>query len=382
MKIGIEGQRLFRPNKHGMDFVALELIRQLQQHDKENEYVIFVRPGADNTCLTATDNFTIQEVPGRSYPTWEQIQLPAAARKAGVDILHCTSNTAPLRTEIPLIITLHDVIYLEKKTAKRSGRNWYQQLGNVYRKWVVPSVADASRVLITVSNYEKEQILKAMPIPAQKVEVVYNGVSEHFKPVTDAAILQQVCEKYMLPERFIFFLGNTDPKKNLRGVIQAYDTYLRRTGDTIPLVMVDYPEPALQRVLAELGCSKLREKIHLTGYLPNMDLPAIYSQCELFLYPSLRESFGIPILEAMACGVPTITSSVTSMPEIAGDAALLVDPQDSAELTRAMQNVLGDEALRDQLRRKGPERAALFSWSQTALGVMEIYRRIEKELNN
>lgn len=142
MKIGIEGQRLFRKKKHGMDMVALELIKNLQELDHINDYFIFVKPDEDSSALKATSNFTIVELNGGPYPTWEQIALPNAAKKYGCDILHCTSNTAPFFTSIPLITILHDIIYMESSylTILRSSASTYQKFGNIYRKLVVPRI--------------------------------------------------------------------------------------------------------------------------------------------------------------------------------------------------------------------------------------------------
>ena len=157
MKIGIEGQRLFRQKKHGMDMVALELIRNLQAIDKKNDYVIFVKNDVDH-CLKSTPNFNIVEVASAPYPIWEQINLPAAAKKAHCDLLHCTSNTAPVFTSMPLIVTLHDIIYMESLSVLKKGFTSYQKFGNMYRRYVVPQVVRKSARIITVSEFEKKRI--------------------------------------------------------------------------------------------------------------------------------------------------------------------------------------------------------------------------------
>jgi glycosyltransferase involved in cell wall biosynthesis len=340
MKIGIEGQRLFRPNKHGMDMVALELIRNLQEIDTENEYVIFVKPDKDDSVLRETANFRIVRLEGGFYPYWEQVALPRAAMKEGCQLLHCTSNTAPLHTGIPLVVTLHDIIYMEQGYLKLiSGAGTaYQKFGNAYRRMVVPRIMTRSRKIITVSRFEKNRIAEFFRIPGDsKLKVVYNGVSEHFRPVDDKEELNRVKEKYHLPGNFFFFLGNTDPKKNTKGTIKAFSDYTRLNGNDTCLVMPDYDRAGLEQILDEIGHPELMERIVLTGYVVNTDLPAIYSQCRLFLYPSLRESFGIPILEAMACGAPVITSTTSSMPEVAGNAALFVDPVNTEEITGAIR---------------------------------------------
>jgi glycosyltransferase involved in cell wall biosynthesis len=381
MIIGIEGQRLFRKKKHGMDMVALELVRNLQEIDQNNQYVVFVKPDEDDTCLKDTRNVRIVKLEGGFYPLWEQIALPRAAAAAGCHILHCTSNTAPVWSKIPLVVTLHDIIYMESTWVRilRGTGTLYQKFGNLYRRLVIPSILKKSRKVITVSHFEKNRIAEFFGIPGDKrLTAVYNGVSRHFKPVTNEAELNRVKEKYGLPGRYFFFLGNTDPKKNTKGTLKAYSDFVKQNGDDIKLVMLDYERNELDKLLQAIDDPDLIRQIILTGYVVNTDLPAIYSNCELFLYTSLRESFGIPMLEAMACGVPVITSNTSSMPEVSGDAALLTDPGNPKEITEAMNKLTSDQALRKQLVERGLVRAGQFSWKAMAENVLEIYNEIGK----
>jgi glycosyltransferase involved in cell wall biosynthesis len=382
MKIGIEAQRLFRKKKHGMDMVALELIRNLLQIDHENEYVIFVKPDEDNTVIKETANFKIIALEGGSYPMWEQFALPKAAKEQGCQILHCTSNTAPVNCDIPLVTTLHDIIYMESSYLKilSGSATPYQKFGNMYRKLVVPRVVKNSRKIITVSHFEKNRIADFFGMQGDnRLTAVYNGVSEHFKPVTDAAELQRVKNKYQLPDNFFFFLGNTDPKKNTSGTLKAFSDFRKQTLADYKLVMLDYDKNELQKILEEIGDPGLIEHVVLTGYVVNTDLPAIYSQSKTFLYPSLRESFGIPMLEAMACGVPVITSNTSSMPEVAGDAAIIINPFKPEEITAAMVSLFTNPTLKEKLVQAGFSRAAAFSWKAMAQDVLHIYKEIARE---
>lgn len=378
MKIGIEGQRLFRKKKHGMDMVALELIKYLQQIDHENEYVVFVKPDEDHSALSPTDNFKIVELDGGSYPLWEQKALPKAAKEEGCDLLHCTSNTAPVWSDVPIMITLHDIIYLESISLFKKSGTWYQKFGNMYRRLVVPRVVKKSQKIITVSKFERERIRKFFNFNKddKRLVAVYNGVSSHFNPVTDETVRQRVRKKYELPEEYLFFLGNTDPKKNTEGVLKAYASYVEQTSDPAMLVMLDYEEWALNKLLTSIGKSDLRKLIHLPGYIVNTDLPAIYSMATIFLYPSLRESFGIPMLEAMGCGTPVITSETSSMPEVSGGKALIVDPYQPQEITEAIFKLMNDEELRQKLVREGLRQAANFTWLNMAKDVKAIYEEI------
>lgn len=377
MKIGIEGQQLFRGTKHGMDMVALELIRNLQIIDQENEYVIFIKPDVDDTCLKESDRFRIVRLEGGFYPWWEQITLPRAAKAAGCQILHCTSNSGPVNTSIPIVVTLHDIIYMERSYRNILGGKGttYQKIGNVYRRMIVPKIIQKSRKIITVSYFEKERIGEFFGIRGDsRLTAVYNGVSAHFKPVTDARVCQQIKAKYNLPDRFFLFLANTDPKKNTKGTVKAYNDFVKQTGSDIKLVMLDYDRAELYKLLIGIVNNSLNARIVLPGYVPNSDLPALYSQCEIFLYPSLRESFGIPILEAMACGVPVITSNTSSMPEVAGDAAFIINPYKPEEITEAMIRLTSNDLLKNSFITKGFVQAAKFSWKAMAENVLDIYR--------
>ncbi|MBN2636629.1 MAG: glycosyltransferase family 4 protein [Prolixibacteraceae bacterium] len=379
MKIGIEGQRLYRKKKHGMDMVALELIRNLQKIDSENEYVVFVKPDEDRGCIPEAKNFKIVELTGGPYPTWEQVALPIAARKEGCDILHCTSNTGPIFSKTPLITILHDIIYLESVSIFKKAGTWYQKIGNLYRRWVVPPVVRKSKRVVTVSNFEKERIKNFIGL-GDNLVAIYNGVGEHFKKISEPEVLAGAKSKYHLPDRFMFFLGNTDPKKNTPNVLKAFAEFNRESEVKYKMVMLDFEESELRKILTDIGHPEIRQDIHLTGYVVNTDLPAIISQCELFLYPSLRESFGIPILEGMACGVPVITSNTSSMPEIAGDAALQIDPYKWEEIRDAIVQVLGDNKLQKKMIVKGLERARNFSWKKMAERNLALYNEVYNEL--
>ena len=377
MKIGIEGQRLYRKKKHGMDMVALELIKNLQLIDSTNEYIIFVKPDEDHTCIPAAPNFKIVELGGGPYPTWEQIALPRAAAQYGCDVLHCTSNTAPIFCKVPLITIIHDIIYLESISVFKKGGTLYQKFGNLYRRLVVPIVARKSKIITTVSEFECNRMRQFMGL-GDKLVAVYNGVGEHFKKISDDDVLKLAKIKYKLPDHFMFFLGNTDPKKNTPNVLKAFADFNATSQVKYKLVMLDYDESALMQVLNDIGHPEIRKDIVMTGYVPNTEMPAIINQCKVFLYPSLRESFGIPILEGMACGVPVITSNTSSMPEIAGDAAAIVDPTKPDEIVAAIQRILSDKAYTNDLCEKGIARAKKFSWRAMAERYLELYKKIAK----
>lgn len=374
MKIAIEAQRLFRKKKHGMDIVALELIRHLQEIDYENEYFIMVKPDEDNDILSETDNFHIIEISGGPYPLWEQYYLPKALKKIKPDILHCTSNTAPLFTKIPLILTLHDILYMQKIDFTKG--TWYQRLGNLYRKWVVPRIVHSCRKIITVSNFEKDEIDTFFSLPPHHVEVVYNSYNSHFRQTIKQESLQSYKQKYHLPERFILYLGNTHPNKNIVNVLKAMSLLHQENDEKIPLVMPDIDKAFLKRILLEINNPGLKNFIYLTGYVPNHELKYIYNLATIFLYPSFYESFGIPILEAMACGTPVITSDKAAMPEVAHNSAIIIDPGKPTNITKAIKTLLTDPALYLHYKEAGLKRSSSFSWETTANQIMAIYKEV------
>ncbi|NRB82847.1 MAG: glycosyltransferase family 4 protein [Winogradskyella sp.] len=377
MRIGIEAQRLFRPHKHGMDRVALELIRSLQKIDKENEYFIFVKPDVDNKVVFSTDNFHIVEIEGGAYPIWEQFKLPKLAKAHNCDILHCTSNTAPLALQMPLVTTLHDVIFKEGSVLEQltSSASWYQKIGNLYRRLIVNSIVKKSQRLITVSNFERQNISKIYKLDSSKIQTVHNGVNECFKAVVDNKARAKVKQKYNLPEHFLLHLGNTDPRKNTARVLKAFYMYIYVYTEDLKLVLVGLNESKLSTILKSIDLEEeLSDKIILTGYVVDTDLPILFSLSELFLFPSLREGFGIPIIEAMACGTPVITSNTSSMPEVAGDAACLVNPNSTENIYEAIAKVRSDKNYKNQLTEKGLARYTKFTWENAARQVLGIYQ--------
>lgn len=367
MRIGIEAQRIFRSKKHGMDIYALELIRALQRSDRENEYFIFVKPDADR-CLEESQNFTIVEVRGITYADWEQVRLPLAAGRYNLDVLHCTSNTAPVFSPVPTVLTLHDIIYLNKAF---SGGSLYQRLGHYYRKWVVPLAFKKARQVFTVSDFEKDCITAALGYN-YKLKTVYNAVDSKFRPLTKSE-KDVVKSQYNLPDQYLFFLGNTVPKKNMKGMLYAYTKYHDEAASPLPLVIAESTAQELQTVLRSIDRADLQDMIQLTGYVPHNELPGIYAAATLFIYPSLRESFGIPIIEAMACGTPVIASNTSSMPEVAGGAAYLINPYNAEEIAQAMLWTLEETSYRKKLSIEGLSRAAQFTWKHTAEEVKVSY---------
>ena len=372
MRIGIEAQRVFRTNKHGMDYVVLQEIKELQKMDTMNEYFVFVAPGEDR-CLKDSKNVHIIEIGGGFYPLWEQVTLPRAAKELNLDMLHCTSNTAPLFCKIPLILTLHDIIFLEPRD--KSNKSFYQNMGWFYRRLVVPRILKKCKRIITVSNFEKNNIMTKLGIPEERMAMIYNGYNEWFRPVADT---KMIYKKYINTEGYFFFLGNTDPKKNTERTLIAYSKYLEKSTVKRELLMADLDNAYLEGIIERNKIDIIRNHIVMPGYIVNKDLPYIYNSAFAFLYTSLRESFGIPLLEAMACGTPVITSNTSSMPEIGGHEAILINPENADEIAEKMLELENNDTLYRRQEEVGVERAKLFSWRQTAEQLLMVYEKVYK----
>lgn len=373
MRIGIEAQRIFRTNKHGMDYVVLQEIKELQKMDTKNEYFVFVAPGEDR-CLEDTRNVHIIEIGGNFYPSWEQFTLPKAVKELNLDMLHCTSNTAPIRCKIPLILTLHDIIFLEPRD--KSNKSLYQNLGWFYRRLVVPRILKKCKCIITVSNFEMNNIISKLGIPQERMAMIYNGYNDWFKPTQD---IQQVYKKYIDDWGYFFFLGNTDPKKNTERTLVAYSMYLEKSDVKRKLLMADLDKGYLDGIIERNHIENINNHIVMPGYIVNSDLPYIYNSAFAFLYTSLRESFGIPLLEAMACGTPVITSNTSSMPEIGGTDAILVNPESPEEIAEKMLLLEKDDQYYRKQEEYGIKRAQLFSWRLTAEQLLNVYEKVYRQ---
>ena len=229
--------------------------------------------------------------------------------------------------------------------------------------------------IITVSQFERQRILDALHLSDEQLVAVYNGFNSHFHLQPKAP---EITRKYIDADEYLFFLGNTDPKKNTPRVLKAYSDYLKRSQKKLPLLIADLKEDAIDRILGEEKITDIKGYLRFPGYIANTDLPALYSGAFAFLYPSLRESFGIPMLEAMACGTPIIAGNTSAMPEIAGEGALLADPFNSNDITEKILQLENDQTLYQQQVEYGIQRSQLFSWRNTAESLLKIYKEFAK----
>jgi glycosyltransferase involved in cell wall biosynthesis len=295
---------------------------------------------------------------------WEQGLQPRALRSAKVDLLHGPAFVGPLLSSVPFVVTVHDLSFLLYPEGFRRPNRLYL---TAFTRW---SVQRARRV-IAVSDSTKRDVVRLFGISPDKVDVVHNGVDPCFQPLP-ASETTAFKAKQGLPERFLLFVGTLEPRKN---VIRLIESYAQLPADRPPLILVGGKGWLYDEIFARVESLGLKDSVRFAGFVSPEDLPKWYNAATLFVYPSLYEGFGLPPLEAMACGAPVITSTASSLPEVVGRAGLSVDPTDTEALTDAMNQVLEDHELRDEMRAKGLMQARGFSWQETARQTAAGYRR-------
>lgn len=341
------------------------LIQGLRAVDAGNEYLLYTTdPGLLPTALTG-ENFRPRRIaPGSNIPRLGYA-MPRAAWHDRLDLLHVTYTLPPL-LRCRSVVAVHDISYVFFPEA-------FSPRDRFLLSMTVPlSMRRASRV-VTLSEATRRDIIRHYKVPGRQVVAIPLAAEEHFRPVRDDATLARVRAQYGLPERYILAVGNLQPRKNLGRLIEAFAA-LRRDGRIAHrLALVGkglWKESEVFGTIREHG---LQEEVIATGYIPDADLPAIYSGADAFVYPSLYEGFGLPPVEAMACGAPVITSNTSALPEVVGDAAITVTPTDTGAIAAALERVLGDEGLRRELRARGYERVARFTWRETARRTLAVY---------
>jgi glycosyltransferase involved in cell wall biosynthesis len=295
---------------------------------------------------------------------------PLAAKRLKLDVIHDLTGLLPNAFGgggARVVTTLHDLI----SYANPGTNDWMDDL--IQFRWL-PWAAPKVDAMITVSHSAGEDAVKYLKIRPEKIHVVHHGVLPIYQP-QDESKLEAVRAKYGLPSEYILFVGAVVERKNLRRVLEACATLWAR-GEGLPLVVVGPKSARSSGILAAVEGSGLGEHVLFTDYVPESDLPALYAAATVFVYPSLYEGFGIPVIEAMACGTPVITSNVSSLPEVAGEAALRVDPTDSDAIRSALERLLSSQELREELRARGLAQAAKFTWENAARETLEVYRRI------
>lgn len=369
MRIGIDALSI--GNQGGTGMYAQKLIDSLASVDPCNHYVIFLNSGA-SIDLMGNGNFHPVHVQGTQSSLrrilFEQTLLSRQAKRHRLDVLHFPATISSFfHNRMKTVTTVHDLAYLHLP----GSISWHKK---PYYSLMVPRSIKKSSLLMTDAAGVKEEIHRLFKRPLEQIEVVYPGVDEAFCPRSDEGLLEPIRAKYRLPEHFLLFVGTMEPRKNLPRLFLAFQRIQKKLPHT--LVMVGRKGWQCEDLFPLLKHLHLEERVLFLGFVPEEDLPFIYNLAEVFIYPSLYEGFGLPLLEAMASGVPIITSNTPCMPEVVGDAALKVDPYHYEELTRAMETLLSSDSLREELRRKGLEKARNFSWGKTARATLALYSRL------
>ncbi|MBX5491098.1 MAG: glycosyltransferase family 4 protein [Chloroflexi bacterium] len=382
MRIGINALFLMQPAT-GTGQHLFHLLQGLDQHDQENTYVLlsprFRRATASRFPELGPRFRNVQAVSALAQLGdnveklwWEQVGLLQACRRERLDLLHCPYFASPILSSIPTVTTIHDVIPLlvPEYRARLAGR-LYTELSVL--------AARRARAIIAVSECSKRDIERTLRLPPERIHVIGNAVDESYQPITDPRLLAGVRERYGIGERFILYFGGFDVRKNVLRLVQAYAQIRQRFDEPYQLVLAGrlrhvghplYPDP--RPLVRELG---LENEIIFTGQIREQDKAPLYSAATLFVFPSLYEGFGMPVLEAMACGAAVITSNRSALPEVAGDAAVLVDPTRTEAIGEAILELLRDPSRRARLGEAARQRARLFSWGAVAQETLRVYRQ-------
>lgn len=381
MKIGINAF-CFKIPSTGMGQYLLHLANTMLEIDRQNEYILLgldpnIPAGFHYPSLYsrhavpswAKGNQNIEKV------IWEQWTCPAAASKAKVDIYHSAYFAPPVLPRTPTIVTIADIIHF------RLPQYLEGTMKKAYMRLIVQAACMATMIL-TLSNHAKWDIVDLMGIPPERVRVIYLAAGEEYRPIVDTSAQMDVRARYGLGERYIFYLGGLDCRKNVLQLVRAFAHLCRRLADpTLQLFIAGDPDrqvgpksmfPDPRPVAAELGVT---ERI-VYRFVEEKDKPALYSGAEVFVFPSIYEGFGLTPLEAMACGAPVICSNRTSLPEVVGDAAISVDPVDTQGLVDAMYGVLTNQTLRADLCVRSLQRASRFNWRRTASETIAVYEEV------
>ncbi|MCL5962572.1 MAG: glycosyltransferase family 4 protein [Chloroflexi bacterium] len=343
------------------------LLEALGEIDRENEYHA-IGPGGGALMpglRVAAHTAPLPPIPlGRQMgKVWfEQISVPLACQREKIDVVHYPYFAAPLVCSARVVVTVHDLIPLMLDEYKGSAAV------RAY-SFLVATGAKSAAGIVADSECTRRDIVRLLKIPEQRVRVVYLAPKEDFRRIADASLAEATRRKYDLDTDFVFYLGGLDVRKNVGRLIQAFARFKRESDNRVKLAIAGKPIsqsslfPNLKDVVKKEG---IADSVIFLGKVPEEDCPALYNAARLFVYPSLYEGFGLPPLEAMACGTPVVCSNASSLPEVVGDAAITVDPTNVDALAQAMRHVLGSVELQEQLRQKGLQRAQRFTWKKTA----------------
>ncbi len=320
-------------------------------------------------------NFTIKEFNFPIYSLQEQLFSPLKLKKERLDLIHFPHYNVPLLYSGEIVVTIHDLIHLLFP-------QYFSFVASRYAHFMLRHVSRKAKKIITDSHSSKRDIIKLLKVSSKKITVIYPGVSRNYRPIKDEFLIEKIKRKYNITQEFILFVGLLKPHKNIINLIKAFFK-LRKNNSLLKnkLVIIGKKKGPyylkVEELIRKLG---LEEEIIFLGKVDADDLLMLYNSARVFILPSFYEGFGLPPLEAMACGIPVITANTSSLPEVVGDAAVMVDPYDIEEMAKAMYTVFTDRNLRKQMIDKGFERVKYFSWENAACQTCKVYKEVYKGL--
>ncbi len=368
MLIGVDSRPLREKQTSGIPMYVRSLLEALAMIDQKNEYILYAHKDFDYPMPGG--NFRKRSGAVTRYGSlWMQAELPLWLTQDKVDIFWGTQHILPLlmSRRIKAILTVHDLVhYVFPETMKR--RNF------LINKYIIPPSIHRTDAVVAISNWTLSDVKKYLAPKNKIMEVVHQGVGRPIFPRNRVVAKEKIKEHYGLEGPFLLTVGTFEPRKNIAGLFKAFSLI----ADKIPhrLAVVGQKGWKNQNIISEIQESKIKDRIHLLGYVPDEILPDVYSAADVFVFPSLYEGFGFPPLEAMACAVPVVASNVSSIPEVVGDAAMLVNPYDPPDIARGILKVVTDLSYRQEIIMKGITQASKFTWNKTAEHMLEIFERV------
>jgi glycosyltransferase involved in cell wall biosynthesis len=366
MRIGVD-VRIFYHRMAGIGWYTVRLLTALSRIDQENEYVL-LQHRRQTGLLVNAPRFSRATIFAPAHHRFEQWPLSIETKRLNLDLIHCPDFIPPLHNKIPAVITIHDLAFLlYPQFVTAASARYYGQ--------VEEAVKRASRI-IAVSQSTRHDIIQLLGAPDNKIDVIYEAADPMFRPIDEDAardILQQ--SGLEAPDRYILAVGTIEPRKNLKTLILAYALLRERYNHSLPLLLAGAPGWLAEDVYQLVATLGLEEHVRFLGKTPNRQLLALYNRAAVLAHPARYEGFGLPPLEAMACATPIVCSDAGSLPEVVGDAALLVQPEDVEAWAAALHQILSDEALQAEMSLRGVERAKQFSWEKAARETLETYRK-------
>ena len=376
MRIGINTLFLI-PGKHGGTETYLRnLLLNLAKIDKANDYIMFTNRENSGSFGIRQDNFleVLCNFSARYKSLrvfWEQVVLPIMAGRHKIDVLHFPAYVSPVVNLFgtKLVVTIHDMMY-------RYYPENYPRGQLLYFRYFIPASARRAEMIITVSKNTKKDIIKFLKVPERKVRVTYEAHDKRFSNNLSVSEKNRIKKKYNLPDRFILSVASFNPQKNIDTLVRSFSLIKKTYNLSSQLVLVGMKLSYYSKIISVIEKLKLDKDVLFIGYVSDNDLPYLYSLANIYAFPSFFEGFGLPPLEAMACGCPVVASNATSIPEVVGDAGILIDPHNIEKMAEAIYKVLINDNLRKDLIRKGFERVKQFSWEKTAKETLKVYERV------